>query len=167
MELIVLRSGREVRVAVEHRNEAFEVSLGDETHRVDSVVTNGAVRSLLVGGRQHEVTVRRTREGRYQVSYQGASEEIEVLDPLSHLAQKGAARRDSHGLDRVTAYMPGRVVAVEVSEGDKVREGQGLVVLEAMKMENEIQAERDGVVRRVYVTPGQAVDGGDLLFEIE
>ena len=60
-----------------------------------------------------------------------------------------------------------RVVAVHVGEGDRVTAGQGLVVLEAMKMQNEITAERQGVVRQVFVTSGQAVEGGDPLFEIE
>jgi len=63
--------------------------------------------------------------------------------------------------------MPGRVVVIMVEEGDTVAAGQGLVVLEAMKMENEIQAESAGIVRRVHVTAGQAVEGGDLLFDIE
>jgi biotin carboxyl carrier protein len=62
--------------------------------------------------------------------------------------------------------MPGRVVEVLVREGDEVTVGQGLVVLEAMKMENEIQAERAGKVTKVFVTAGQPVEGGDLLFEL-
>jgi biotin carboxyl carrier protein len=63
--------------------------------------------------------------------------------------------------------MPGRVVAVLVEPGAEVRRGQGVVVLEAMKMENEIQAESDGVVRTLHVEPGQAVEGGDPLFDLE
>jgi biotin carboxyl carrier protein len=62
--------------------------------------------------------------------------------------------------------MPGRVVAVLVAEGASVTPGQGLVVLEAMKMQNEIQAERPGTVKKIFVSPGQAVEGGDPLFEI-
>ena len=63
--------------------------------------------------------------------------------------------------------MPGRVVDILVREGEKVEPGDGLVVLEAMKMENEIQAERAAVVSRIFVTPGQAVEGGDPLFELD
>ena len=63
--------------------------------------------------------------------------------------------------------MPGRVVAVLAAEGDAVRAGQGVVVLEAMKMQNEIQAEHDGTIKRICVAAGQAVEGGDLLFELE
>ena len=67
----------------------------------------------------------------------------------------------------MNAYMPGRVITVLVAEGDAIEPGQGLIVLEAMKMENEIQAEAAGVVRRVLASPGQTVEGGDPLFEIE
>jgi biotin carboxyl carrier protein len=167
MELIVFRDGKEVRLEVEHSDRAFEVRLEGQTYRVDSVATNGSVRSLIIGGRQYEVAVRLVSTGRYQVSYHGSFEEVEVLDPLSYLAQQGAARQAQDGRQQVCAYMPGRVVEVHVNEGERVRAGQGLVVLEAMKMENEIKAERDGLVRKVLVSPGQAVEGGDPLLEIE
>jgi pyruvate carboxylase subunit B len=62
--------------------------------------------------------------------------------------------------------MPGRVVAVLAREGEEVAAGQGIVVLEAMKMENEILADRAGTIRALFVQPGQAVEGGDPLFEI-
>ena len=63
--------------------------------------------------------------------------------------------------------MPGRVVEVRVQAGDRVEAGQPLVVLEAMKMQNEIQAERAGTVSRVFVGAGQAVEGGDPLVEVD
>jgi biotin carboxyl carrier protein len=66
----------------------------------------------------------------------------------------------------IAAYMPGRVVQVAVAEGDRV-EAAPLVVLEAMKMQNEIQAERGGTVRKLHVVAGQAVEGGDPLLELE
>ena len=63
--------------------------------------------------------------------------------------------------------MPGRVVEVRVQPGDRVEAGQPMIVLEAMKMQNEIQAERAGTVSRVFVTAGEAVEGGDPLVEVE
>jgi biotin carboxyl carrier protein len=63
--------------------------------------------------------------------------------------------------------MPGRVVTLLAAEGQVVAAGQGVLVLEAMKMQNEIQAEHDGTVARILVQPGQSVDGGDPLFELE
>jgi biotin carboxyl carrier protein len=167
MKLIVLRNGREHEVRVERRDGAYEVELGDRSFKVDSVRTNGMVRSLLIGGRQFEVAVTRQDGGRYQVSAQGTLEELEVLDPLTYLASQGAAGEKSRGGLRVDAYMPGRVVRLLVAEGDMVEKGQGLVVLEAMKMENEIEAERSGRIARVFVEEGQAVEGGDALFGLE
>ena len=62
--------------------------------------------------------------------------------------------------------MPGRVVEILVQEGEEVTAGQGVLVLEAMKMENEIRAEHDGTITKIHVQPGQAVEGGDPLFEM-
>ena len=167
MELIVLHDGEEHRVRVERRDGAVEIELGGRSFRVDSASTNGRVRSLVIGGRQFEVGVKSLTEGRYQVSGQGRVQEIEVLDPLSHLASQGAGRGGAHGAHRIEAYMPGRVVSILVAEGDEIEKGQGLVVLEAMKMENEIQAERAGRVAKILVEEGRTVEGGDALFEIE
>ena len=166
MELIVLSNGSEVRVELEPHVSGFEVRVGDRKYLVDTVATNGAVRSLIIEGQQFEVAVRSSEKGRYQVSHRGSIEEVEVLDPLTHLARQSSESRGQEGLVMVTAYMPGRVVEILVQEGDEVEVGQGLVVLEAMKMENEIQAERAGVVKKVFVSAGQPVEGGDPLFEM-
>jgi biotin carboxyl carrier protein len=167
MELIVLRNGEEYRVVIEQHGHSTIVSVGDETYEVDSVATVGSVRSLIIAGRQFEVSVKRSNANRYQISHFGLVEDVKVLDPLSYLATESLAFQKGDGPQRVAAYMPGRVVKVLVGEGDNVEAGQGLVVLEAMKMENEIQAEHEGVVTRVFVSAGQPVEGGDPLFEIE
>jgi pyruvate carboxylase subunit B len=167
MKLIVLRDGQESRVEVEHNGDGYTVNLEGQIFRIDSRATSGAVRSLIIGGRQFEVAVRHQDGGRYSVHHQGVIDEVEVLDPLTYLAEQGSASREKKGPQQVTAYMPGRVVAILVEEGAEVQAGQGLVVLEAMKMENEIQAQTAGVVRQVFVSSGQAVEGGDPLFEID
>jgi biotin carboxyl carrier protein len=67
----------------------------------------------------------------------------------------------------VTSPMPGRVLKVLVAEGDEIHAGRPLVVVEAMKMENELAAARDGRVKKIFVTPGATVEGGAKLIEIE
>ena len=167
MKLIVLHDGEETPVEIEEHGHLFRISVGDQTFDVDSAGTNGVVRSLLIEGRQFEVSVRRKGPGQYSVRHMGSIDEVEVLDPLTYLAGQGSLRQKAAGPQQIKAYMPGRVVELLVSEGDSVEAGQGLVVLEAMKMENEIQAEHAAVVGRVFVSPGQAVEGGDPLFELE
>lgn len=167
MELIVLRDGEETRVEIEERGQTHHLRIGDRTYVVDSVDTNGSVRSLVIQGRQFELSVRRQNASKYTVSHQGSIDEVQVLDPLTYLAEQGSGRQRRDGPQQIQAYMPGRVVDILVAEGDSVQPGQGLIVLEAMKMENEIQAEHEGIVKSIFVTPGQPVEGGDLLFELE
>lgn len=166
MDLIVRQGDREEKVRVRRIDGGFEVTVGDRVHQVDALPARPGLLSLGIDGSHHEAAVRRQKEGVYWVSTAQGAGPVEVLDPLAHLAAQshgsGGKRRQ-----RVDAYMPGRVVAVLVEKGAEVTTGQGIVVLEAMKMENEISAEHDGKIGKVYVQPGQAVDTGSPLFELE
>ena len=166
MELFIVGQDREERVDVEDRDGRFEVRLGERTYCVDAVRA-GATLSLLIDGRQAELSVMADGGGRYRVSGPAGVIELVVRDPLAHLAATSRGGAGLQGSKQVTAYMPGRVVTVLVAEGDRVEPGQGILVIEAMKMENEIQTEVAGVVRSLHVGPGQAVESGDVLFEIE
>ncbi|HXO22742.1 MAG TPA: biotin/lipoyl-containing protein [Thermoanaerobaculia bacterium] len=168
MEVIVRQGDREERVRVRRADSAhgYEVTVGHHTYQVDAAAAGGLL-SLRIKGRQHEVSVRPEGEGVYRVTTAAGAVAVEVADPLTHLARQGLAGKAAKRRQRVTAYMPGRVVAVLVQEGAEVKTGQGIVVLEAMKMQNEIPAEHDGIVSKILVQPGQAVEGGDGLFEME
>jgi biotin carboxyl carrier protein len=82
-------------------------------------------------------------------------------------AARGAPAGAGSGPQRVTAPMPGKVVRVLVAAGDEVKARQGLVVVEAMKMENELRAARDGRVKDVHVAEGALVESGRLLVVVE
>ena len=166
MELIVRQAGRERRAVVDKTSTGYVVSVDDRRYEVDISTAGPSVRSLLIDGRQTEVGLHRQQGGHYEVMGPNGRQELEVLEPLTLLAEKAHSSKDSAVANQVAAYMPGRVVELLVSEGDRVQAGQGILVLEAMKMENEIQAEKDGVVERFFVANGQAVEGGDLLYEI-
>ncbi len=166
MELIARLDGREERILVERDGDAYRVSIAERSYRVDLERFAETGRSLVIEGVQHEVAVRSLTSGRYQVSSAHGLDEVEVVDPLTHLARQAHAGDAGSGGGRTSAYMPGRVVGFLVEAGDTVEPGQGVLVLEAMKMENEIAAERGGVVSRFFVEEGQAVESGDDLFEI-
>ena len=167
MKLIVEHQGRAVEVVVDRQGGQWLVRVGATDYRVDAVALTGTARSLRVDGGQYEVDVAHLGNGRYEVSRGGWVEELEVQDPLAYLASQAHREVADHGSQTVTAYMPGRVAAVLVEVGARVAAGDGVLVLEAMKMENEIQAERDGVVSRIMVGLGEAVEDGDPLFELE
>lgn len=168
MELIARHGEREERVRVTRDGNHFTVTVGDRVHSVEALHLAGreGLWSLIVNGAQHEVAVADEGGGRYRVSTATGLERVEVTDPLTHLAREAHGAAAGGGTETVTAYMPGRVAAVLVEEGEEVQAGQGVVVLEAMKMENEIAPDRAGKVTRIHVQEGQPVEGGDPLFDL-
>lgn len=166
MELIARYEGREAEVHLEEKDDAYSIRVDGKTYEVDFAKISGDALSLRVDGRQYVVAVHPDGSDRYKISQSSGISEVELLDPLTYLARQAHGGAGA-GAQQVTAYMPGRVTKLLATEGDEVESGQGIVVLEAMKMENEIQAERDGKVKKIYVQEGQAVEGGDVLFELE
>lgn len=166
MDLIVRHGEREEKVRVHRNGTVYEVTVGERTYQVDAATARTGLRSLRIDSGQHEVAVRHLRDA-YWVSTPSAAGPVSVTDPLTHLASQTRAGKGARRSAKVMAYMPGRVVEILAQEGEAVTSGQGIVVLEAMKMQNEIRAEQDGVLTKVHVQPGQAVEGGDPLFELE
>ncbi|HSS49791.1 MAG TPA: biotin/lipoyl-containing protein [Thermoanaerobaculia bacterium] len=170
MDLIVRSGSREEKVKVRRDDDFYDVTIGDRTYRVEAATARAgsqSLRSLLIDGAQHEVAVHHQGEGVYWVSTRQGAGAVEVADPLTALATQAQAAKGGRRRQTVKAYMPGRVVTLLAAEGEEVAAGQGVLVLEAMKMENEIRAEHGGTVTRIHVQPGQAVDNGTPLFELE
>ncbi len=124
------------------------------------------VRTLILDGASYRVAATRRSSGRWNLHLKGRSLDAEVVDERTRAIQEmSGAGSAVHGPRTVRAPMPGLVVKVEVEEGEEVEAGQGLVIVEAMKMENELTAEAPGVVRRVHVRVGEAVDKDQVLLE--
>jgi acetyl/propionyl-CoA carboxylase alpha subunit len=124
---------------------------------------------LTVGDRQEKLYARRGSDrGAFELSIGGFRFPLEALDERTRVIRElSGASGKPRGPAHLTAPMPGLIVRVAVKEGDQVRAGQGLVVMEAMKMENELRASADGVVKRVAANVGTAVEKGALLLEME
>lgn len=138
--------------------------LGLSMHPVDG----GARHDLRIDGAVHRV-VARAGEGRgqFRIDLDGVRLEAEALDEHTRAVQAlTSVVARSSGPAPLKAPMPGLIVRVTVQPGDTVVAGQGLVVMEAMKMENELRASAPGVVRAVHAVPGAAVEKGALLVEL-
>ena len=124
---------------------------------------------LAIGNEVHRILARRGAEkGDYDLSIDGYRITVQALDERTRVIRSlGGAAARSAGPAHLVAPMPGLVVRVNVKEGDQVRGGQGLVVMEAMKMENELRASAPGTVARILVAPGSAVEKGATLLEME
>ena len=150
--------------------QTFRVSLGEEGVTLDELpvevdlqsIDGGFHYSLLVGAASHEVFVERCEDVCF-VTLGGQRFRVQVEDERAQRAGEQRAEADEAGEAEVVSPMPGMVVAVLVEAGQEVRTGEGLLILEAMKMENEIRAPRTGVVEAVHVTPGQRVGQEDVL----
>ena len=124
---------------------------------------------VTIGDEVHRVVVRRGEgRGRYVLSIDGHRYEVEALDERTHaIRELSGASAAATGPAPLKAPMPGLVVRVSVAVGDTVTAGQGLVAIEAMKMENELRCVAGGRVKAVHAVIGQAVEEGALLVEIE
>jgi biotin carboxyl carrier protein len=127
------------------------------------------VRMLTVGDEVHRIVVRPAgARGRYTIWVDGFRHEVEALDErMRAIRELSGASAGPVGPAPLVAPMPGMIVRVNVQVGDRVHPGQGLVVMEAMKMENELRATASATVKRVAAEPGTAVEKGALLVELE
>ena len=155
--------GATIRVEVRGGDGQYRVTLDGRPRDIDARETGRHFLSLLVDGRSSEAGIEKTPGG-YTVVLEDDVVQVDLRD-----ASRGASApvRRKDGPARVTAPMPGRIVRVLVVPGEDVAADQGLVVVEAMKMENELKAPRAGRVQGVPAREGQPVDTGALLVVLE
>jgi biotin carboxyl carrier protein len=167
MRWVVRGSSGQHEVTVEPSAEGYEVSVDGRRQLIDFLCLDGSVASLrfIEDGRSFNVTFQRRDRSRWRVAVVEREFDLAVVSPVEAIDQVSGV--EGRGPSRLEAPIPGKVVAVNVSRGDDVKPGQSLVVLEAMKMENELAAEQGGTVAAVHVEPGATVEAGALLVELE
>jgi len=158
-------SGRgTVPVEVTASAPEFRVTVGGRSLSGQAASIERGVWSLVFeDGRQIEVSLEPGTDGAFQARFGTARAVFALQDELTALASATGGRGKSRKGDVVTAAIPGRVLRLSVAPGDAISAGQSLLVLEAMKMENEVKAPRDGVVDAIAVTAGQTVNAGEVL----
>jgi biotin carboxyl carrier protein len=166
-------------VTIHRKGHLLHVELGGKTHVVDARRVGDAMWSLLIGPDNTKSPVTSvdvalaagTAAGAFDVHVAGQTIPVQIRQAgaFGRQTREGdsPAGPGAAGPQRLVAPMPGKVVRVLVKAGDLVKARQGLVVVEAMKMENELRAARDGRVRDVAVTEGQSVDAGAALVVVE
>ena len=156
-----LHEGELIAGGLEREGEHFRVTVGETTYQLHPVGEN--LYTASVNGSRVNVAVKKYKDTIY-VDIDSVL--IELREATEDNVAGGAG---DHGgdKDKIYAPMPGKIVKILVGEGDEVEQGQGLVVVEAMKMENEIRAALDGTVKTVHVTGDQTVNKGDPLVTLE
>ncbi len=153
-------------VSLDDREGKVALRIDGRTLEIDMAsIHEDRLFSLLVDGRSY-TAVAATRGEQREVKVNGVSSEVTVEDEqLARLRGQVKSRRRA-GSEQIKAPMPGRIVYVSVAVGDTVESGQGVVVIEAMKMENELHAHAGGTVKDIRVGEGDTVDKNDVLVVI-
>ncbi len=157
--------GETVPVEVAGADGRFTVTIGGERLAVDARQTGEGIWSILLSGASHVADVTE-QDGVYLVDVAGERYAIRVEEESRYIIRTRGAHGQVAG-QVLKAPMPGKVTLIEVAVGQAVAPGDGLIVLEAMKMENEFKAQVAGTVKEIRVAPGQAVNPGDVLLVIE
>jgi len=157
----VLIEGKRETIEVRRSNNRTQIFFRGQLMDVDAVEISANSFSLIIGGRSYDAVVAGV-DGTFQVLVNGVSFEISMLNPkeLRHIAP---SLFDAAGPVPVVAAMPGKVVKLLVKAGDRVHEGQGVAVIEAMKMQNELKSPKAGKIDQVNVIENQTVNAGETL----
>ncbi len=157
--------GKPHRLELEKADGGWHCRFDERQFKVDAVITRRDVLSLLIDGYSYEIKREQTATGLHMwVGNQRFA--VELRDPRS-LRSRRAGAGDETGPQKLVAPMPGRVVRVLAAEKAEVEAGQGVVVVEAMKMQNEIKSPKKGTVQKLMAVAGAAVNAGDVLAIVE
>jgi biotin carboxyl carrier protein len=165
MRFVATIDGRAQPVEVTGEAGGYRLAIGEQVWEVDARLTREGICSLLVGGVSYVADVM-DRDGACVVEVGGETYVIDVEEETRHVIRTRSGATGGHG-GQVKAPMPGRITHVAIQVGDRVNRGDTLVVIEAMKMQNELKAASPGAVTEIRVEPGQAVNAGDVLVVLD
>jgi len=156
--------GKPHRLELDRAGNTWSCRLDGRNVEVDAVLARPDVLSLRIGNSAYEVKCERVG-GEMHLWVGSARFAAEVRDPRSLRGRSRAV--DDKGPKKLTAPMPGKIVRVLASQGDEVEAGAGVLVVEAMKMQNEIKSPKKGTIQKILVSEGAAVNAGDVLAIVE
>jgi len=149
-------------VELQRNSDRWSIILDGDLVDADAVEIAPGIFSILLDGKSHEVRITPTPAGTLTLQTGRQEFTAEVLDPRAWRGRRHGAL-EAEGRQQILAPMPGKIVRVLVQTGDKVQAGQGLLVVEAMKMQNEIRSPKSGTVERLLAKEGQPVNAGEVL----
>src|SRR5450755_1220239 len=162
----VVVDGKTHRLELTKGDNTWLCKVDDQAIEVDAVLTARDVMSVLVGGKAYEIKRERSLQGDLHMVIGSARYAVDVQDPRSLRTRRAVAGAEA-GPQKVKAPMPGKIVRILVNEKDEVKAGQGIIVMEAMKMQNELKSPKNGKVQKILTSEGSTVNPGDMLAVIE
>lgn len=162
----VVVDGKTHRLELTRGENTWHCTVDGEPMEVDAALTARDVLSVLIGSKAYEIKRERSLQGELHMVIGSARYAVDVQDPRSLRTRRAAAGTEA-GPQKVTAAMPGKIVRIMVNEKDEVTAGQPILVMEAMKMQNEIKSPKAGRVQKLLTSEGSTVNAGDTMAVIE
>jgi biotin carboxyl carrier protein len=166
MSYDIIVDGKTHHVEVHRGEKLWSCKVDGQEMEVDAALTARDVLSVLIGGKAYEIKRERSLQGEIHMVIGSARYAVDVQDPRS-LRTRRAVGGGEVGPQKIKAAMPGKIVRIMVVEGEEVKAGQGVIVMEAMKMQNEMKSPKDGKVQKLLAAEGSTVNAGDTLAIIE
>ncbi len=164
---IKVRAGNSIyQVEHTHSGDIIDIQIDERQYKVDIASIHEEFYSILVDGKSVDAMVS-SRDNRYAVSFNGQEFDVEFFDPRARKPSLDKGKTITEGEQRIQAPMAGRIVTILVKKGDMVQEGAGLIVLEAMKMENKLVSQGPGKVIDILVSDKDTVESGQDLMVID
>ncbi len=166
MKYEVLLGGKTRVVELAPQNGEWKISLDGNAVDANAVEVAPNTFSVLLNGESHQIRIAPRPDGSLTLHTGLAEYHAEVNDTRSWRGRRHGAL-EAEGRQQIAAPMPGKVIRLLIKQGDTVEVGQGLLVVEAMKMQNEIRSPKSGKVEKLFACEGQAVNAGDVLLWVE
>jgi biotin carboxyl carrier protein len=145
-----------------------EIIINGKTHHFELIVLNNSTYRLRIDQKIYDISSTKIDTNRFSISLEGYLFETVAMTTLQERASKVIEQTGAiHKLIEIKAPMPGMILKFKKQVGDKIESGESVIILEAMKMENDIKSPSSGVIKNIYASEGSAVEKGAKLFSIE
>lgn len=166
MKLVAVLRGKTIPIEVSRTNSTYSLTINDKTFSVNSVRTGQQSFSLLVEGKSYEVGLEK-QEHRYSIYFYNDTVYLDLYEARKFKATALGKKSISAGPLTIVAPMPGKIMKIIAQENKAIAEGDPLLIMEAMKMQNELKAPRAGKVRQIHIQEGDAVSAQQILITME
>ena len=167
MEVKLRDNTYQIEVLNRDKNK-LTVMIDDRRYDLDILKVENDIYSVIYNGKSYDLEVVSGKTNRnLTVAYECMAFDVEIIDPQAKYFLNRKKSGAGDGNNTISSPMPGKVVKITVSEGDKVETGKTVIIISAMKMESEYKAPKDGTVKKIYVSEGDIIEGGKPLIVIE
>ena len=153
---------------ISRNDNILEVDVDGMVYKVDLIHTDNGTFSIIEGGHSYNIElVPHNHPKKYTAHTLYKSLDVEIIDAETRYLMNRGGNGFSSNENTISSPMPGKVVKILVKDGDKVKEGETIIIISAMKMESEYSAPKDGIIKKINVKDGDTIEGNQILIELE